>query len=101
MRSPIGRPSTLARIAGALGLVAIVTGAMSAASAAPRGLPTITLRAPDPATYSPATGGGTWGDGRGLMPSLAPRPVSCGSTVSFLLMRPPAMCAWSWPCPPR
>lgn len=85
MRSQTGRRTTLARVVGALGLVAIVTGAMSAASAAPRGLPSITLRAPDPASYSSATGGGTWGDGRGLMPSLAPRPVGCGAVVSFLV----------------
>ena len=85
MRSQTGRRTILARVVGALGLVAIVTGAMSAASAAPRGLPSITLRAPDPASYSSATGGGTWGDGRGLMSSLAPRPVGCGAVVSFLV----------------
>ena len=57
--------------AGLLGLVALGIGFGPTAGAAPRGLPSIVLRAPEPGSYPRDTGGGIWGDGRQLMPSLA------------------------------
>ena len=71
--------------AGLIGLVALGIGFGPTAGAAPRGLPSIVLRAPEPGSYPRDTGGGIWGDGRQLMPSLAPRPASCGDIVSVLV----------------
>ena len=71
--------------AGLIGLVALGIGLAPTAGAAPRGLPSIVLRAPEPGSYPRDTGGGIWGDGRQLMPSLAPRPASCGDIVSVLV----------------